>query len=111
HLSPELNTGQRCVWPACPLRQPCMVFLFVGSSALTGGFLPTGVSGKSVDEFVRLALSLVYPSECCIVSHTTELLDSTQKAHFSQFRQPVCHTPFPRNLTIPQLLRSNVWAI
>src|SRR5208282_3137532 len=70
-----------------------MVFLFVGSSALTGGFLPTGVSGKSVDEFVRLALSLVYPSECCIVSHTTELLDSTQKAHFSQFRQPVCHTP------------------
>src|SRR5208282_5672203 len=70
-----------------------MVFLFVGSSALSGGFLPTGVSGKSVDEFVRLALSLVYPSECCIVSHTTELLDSTQKAHFSQFRQPVCHTP------------------
>src|SRR5208282_414686 len=52
------------------------------------------VSGKSVDEFVRLALSLVYPSECCIVSHTTELLDSTQKAHFSQFRQPVCHTPY-----------------
>jgi hypothetical protein len=27
--------------PACPLRQPYMVFLFVGSSALTGGFLPT----------------------------------------------------------------------
>src|SRR5208282_609997 len=44
-------------------------------------------------------------------SHTTELLDSTQKAHFSQFRQPVCHTPFPRNLTIPPFLRSNVWAI
>jgi len=26
---------------ACPLRQPYMVFLFVGSSALTSGFLPT----------------------------------------------------------------------
>src|SRR5208337_372975 len=68
----------------------------VGQSSPLRG-LPSGlsgrVSGKSVDEFVRLALSLVYPSECCIVSHTTELLDSTQKAHFSQFRQPVCHTP------------------
>jgi len=41
HLSPELNTGLRCVVPACPFRQPYMVFLFVGSSALTGGFLPT----------------------------------------------------------------------
>jgi hypothetical protein len=38
---PELNAGLRCVVPARPLRQPCMVFLFVGSSALTGGFLPT----------------------------------------------------------------------
>jgi len=29
------------VVPARPLRQPDMVFLFVGSSALTRGFLPT----------------------------------------------------------------------
>jgi hypothetical protein len=26
--------------PACPLRQPCMVFLFVGSSALTEASFP-----------------------------------------------------------------------
>ena len=41
HLSPELNTGQRCVVPDGPLHQPYMVFLFVGSSALTRSFLPT----------------------------------------------------------------------
>jgi hypothetical protein len=33
--------GRRYVVPACRLRQPYMVFLFVGSSALTSGFLPT----------------------------------------------------------------------
>ena len=37
---PELNTGLRCVVPACPLRQPDMVFLFVGSSALTEASFP-----------------------------------------------------------------------
>ena len=50
------HRGLRCVVPACPLRQPYMVFLFVGSSGLT-------------------------------------------------------EASFPRNLAIPQLLRSNAWAI
>ena len=33
---------------ASSLRQPYMVFLFVGSSALTGGFLPTEPRGSAV---------------------------------------------------------------
>ena len=46
--SPELNAGLRCVVPAHPFRQPYMAFLFVGSSALTGSFLPTKPHGSAV---------------------------------------------------------------
>ena len=44
HLPPELNTGLRCVVPACPLRQPYMIFLFVGSSALTEVSFPRNLA-------------------------------------------------------------------
>jgi hypothetical protein len=40
--------GLRPVVRARPLRQPYMVFLFVGSSALTGSFLPTGPRDSAV---------------------------------------------------------------
>ena len=40
HLPPEPNTGLCCVVPAYPFRQPYMVFLFVGSSALTEASFP-----------------------------------------------------------------------
>src|SRR5262249_60810284 len=40
HLPPKPNTGLCCVVPAYPFRQPYMVFLFVGSSALTEASFP-----------------------------------------------------------------------
>jgi hypothetical protein len=55
-LSPELNTGLRGVVPACPFRQPYMVFLFVGSSALTCGFLPTKPRDSVSNEQLHLAV-------------------------------------------------------
>src|SRR5205823_9952189 len=41
---PELNTGFCCVVPACPFRQPYMIFLFVGSSGLTETSFPRDIA-------------------------------------------------------------------
>jgi hypothetical protein len=94
-----------CVVPARPFRQPDMVFLFVGSSALTGGFLPTNLA---IPQLLRSNVLAIVP--LVLRSPTTVF---THRVAFHPISSRPCqahHHPAAANPAIaPQFQSGGQW--
>ena len=88
HLPPEPNTGLRCVVPACPFRQPYMIFLFVGSSGLTEASFPRDLAiPQLLLSNVWITLFLIMRNAMTVFTHRG--LSPHQFTHMSGAHQPV----------------------